>query len=346
MFASCRLVLCVLLLVCAAMPAGTNAQQSAGPFVMHPGKMITTNFTNEFGQDADARTEIITATPEAIGLQYSSTRGLFTRRDILVRDRQSARTYVLGYSARMPTVIPGSTSLGLSSDILRELRSTGRANLTLIHSENLDRIECSLMATAVDVRVPVIIEDRILDVPTVQARVNCGSGNRTGTGQFVVANDVNNPVLIESTLNFSWERRPRTNRVTRIVAGLGLQSEMRQALDTLGTYDVYGLLFDFDSAQLRPETAQLVREIAVMLQQSPGWTILVAGHTNSTGGAEHNMRLSRQRADSVVQALISNGVAANRLQSVGHGMTKPKADNATLAGRAINRRVEFRRTDR
>jgi OOP family OmpA-OmpF porin len=58
------------------------------------------------------------------------------------------------------------------------------------------------------------------------------------------------------------------------------------------------------------------------------------------------MRLSRQRAQSVVQALISNGVAANRLQSVGHGMTKPKADNVTLAGRAINRRVEFRRTDR
>lgn len=340
------LFLCVCSLLFAVMPGGANAQQGAGPFIMHPGKVLTTNFTNEFGQDADARTEIITATPEAISLQYSSTRGLFTRRDILIRDRQSARTYVLGYSTRMPTVIPGSTSLGLSSDILRELRSTGRANLTLIHSENLDRIECNLVATGVDVRVPVIIEDRILDVPTVQARVNCGSGNRTGTGQFVVANDVNNPVLIESTLNFSWERRPRTNRVTRIVASLGLQSEMRQALDTLGTYDVYGLLFDFDKSQLRPETAQLVREIAVMLQQNAGWTILIAGHTDSTGGAEHNMRLSRQRAESVVQALISNGVAANRLQSVGHGMSKPKADNATLAGRAINRRVEFRRTDR
>ena len=202
------------------------------------------------------------------------------------------------------------------------------------------------MTTAVDVRVPVIIEDRILDVPTVQARVNCGSGNRTGTGQFVVANDVNNPVLIESTLNFSWEQRPRTNRVTRVVAGLGLQAEMRQALDTLGTYDVYGLLFDFDSATLRPETAQLVREIAVMLQQNPNWTILIAGHTDSIGGAEYNMRLSEQRAASVKQALISNGVAPNRLQSVGHGMTKPKADNSTLAGRAINRRVEFRRLDR
>jgi outer membrane protein OmpA-like peptidoglycan-associated protein len=131
-----------------------------------------------------------------------------------------------------------------------------------------------------------------------------------------------------------------------VVAGLGLQAAMRQALDTLGTYDVYGLLFDFDSARLRPETAQLVREIAVMLQQNPNWTILIAGHTDSTGGADHNMRLSEQRAASVKQALVSNGVAAGRLQTVGHGMSKPKADNSTLAGRAINRRVEFRRLDR
>ena len=330
----------------AAISGGATAQQTAGPFVMHTGKVVTTTFTNDFGMDADARAEITSVTPEVVGLQYSSTRGLFSRRDILVRDRQSARTYVLGYSTRMPTVIPGSTSLGISSAVLQELRSTGRAPLTLIHSENLDRIECNLVATALDVRVPLIVEDRILDVPAVQARVNCASGNRTGTGQFVVANDVNNPILIESTLNFSWEQRPRTNRVTRVVAGLGLQAAMRQALDTLGTYDVYGLLFDFDSARLRPETAQLVREIAVMLQQNPNWTILIAGHTDSTGGADHNMRLSEQRAASVKQALVSNGVAAGRLQSVGHGMSKPKADNSTLAGRAINRRVEFRRLDR
>jgi hypothetical protein len=190
----------------AAISGGATAQQTAGPFVMHTGKMVTTTFTNDFGMDADARAEITSVTPEVVGLQYSSTRGLFSRRDILVRDRQSARTYVLGYSTRMPTVIPGSTSLGISSAVLQELRSTGRAPLTLIHSENLDRIECNLVATALDVRVPLIVEDRILDVTAVQASVNCASGNRTGTGQFVVANDVNNPILIESTLNFSWSR--------------------------------------------------------------------------------------------------------------------------------------------
>jgi outer membrane protein OmpA-like peptidoglycan-associated protein len=342
--ASVRLIAFFWLSVVAS--GAATAQSDAGPFVLHPGKIITTMFANEFGRDADARTEITSVSADRVSLQYSSTRGLFSHRDILIRDRRSARTYVLGYSSRMPRVIEGSTSLGLSSAVLSELRTNGRTRVTLVYSERLARIDCNLTTTRVDARIPVIIEDRILDVPTVQARVNCGSGNRTGTGTFVVANDVNNPVLIESTLQFSWEQQPRTNRVTRIVAGPGLQNEMRHALETLGTYDVYGLLFDFDSAELRPEAAQLVREIALMLQQNSNWTILIAGHTDSTGGVEHNQRLSERRADSVRQALISNGVAANRLQSVGHGMSRPKADNATIAGRAINRRVEFRRLDR
>lgn len=342
--ASGRLFALILFSITAS--GNANAQQDAGPFVLHPGKIITTMFANEFGRDADARTEVMSVSPEFVSLQYISTRGLFSRRDVMIRDRQSARAYVLGYSARMPSSIPGTTSLGLSSAILQELRAQGRTRVTLVYSEKLARIDCNLTTTAVDARIPVIVEDRILEVPTVQARVNCGSGNRTGTGTFIVASDVNNPILIESTLQFSWEQRPRTNRVTRIVAGPGLQNEMRHALETLGAYDVYGLLFDFDSAQLRPETAQLVREIAVMLQANPHWTILIAGHTDSTGGVEHNQRLSERRADAVRQALISNGVAASRLRSVGHGMSQPKADNATIAGRAINRRVEFRRLDR
>ena len=105
----------VLALGCVAMSCGADAQERAGPFVLHPGKVITTMFTNEFGNDADSRTEIMSVTPQAVSLQYSSTRGLFTRRDILGGDLQSARTYVLGHSARMPTVMPGSQSLGISS---------------------------------------------------------------------------------------------------------------------------------------------------------------------------------------------------------------------------------------
>jgi len=323
-----------------------TAQEYIGPFVPHRGQQITTHFTNDFGRDADSTTTVVGVTSDMVSIDYSSSRGISTRRDILISDRLAAPAYVLGYSPRMPALISGTTSLGISGAVLDQLRSTGNAPLTLVHSENLDQIACTLTALALDVKVPMIVEDRIFDVPTVQARAECGSGDRRGSGQLIFANDVNNPILIESVLNFSWESRPRTERVTRVVAGPGLHRDMEQALNTLGTYDVYGLHFDFDSANLRPDTAELVRDIARMLQANANWVIRIAGHTDAVGGADYNLRLSAGRAESVRRALIEQGIAPSRLETIGFGESQPRADNSTLAGRAINRRVEFRRLDR
>ncbi len=332
--------------LCTLASAPSLAQQSAGPFVPHRGMQIQTHFTNDLGRDADSIIDIVDVTPELVRLTYASTRGIFISRDILIADRRTASTYVLGYAPRMPALIQGSTSLGISGAVLEQLRTTGNAPLTLIYSDRLDRIDCTLTATAVDVRVPLIIEDRVADIPAVIAQADCGSGQRRGSGVLTFANDVNNPVMIESNLKFSWERRPRTERVTRVAAGLGMHADMEQSLRTLGAYDVYGLHFDFDKAELRRDTAQLVREIALMLKANPGWVLQIAGHTDNIGGSDYNYRLSAARASAVRQALISHGIAPGRLTAIGYGESRPKSDNATFAGRAINRRVEFRRLDR
>jgi outer membrane protein OmpA-like peptidoglycan-associated protein len=325
---------------------GQPAHPYIGPFVPNPGMQITTTFSNDFGRDADSTTVIGQVTPTSVALRYWSTRGIVVSRNILVRDRDNATSYVLGYSPRMPTTIASTTSLGLSGAVLERLRSTGSASLTLVYSENLDRIACTLTAKAVDVKVPLIIEDRVADIPIVEADVACGRGNQTGTGRLTIVNDINNPVVIDSNLKFSWERRARTERVTRVAAGPGLHSAMEQSLNTLGAYDVYGLHFDFDRATLRSSTAQLVREIATMLKSNANWIIQIAGHTDSTGKTDYNLRLSSDRASAVRRALIKEGIAEQRLKAVGYGESQPKADNSTLAGRAINRRVEFRRLDR
>ena len=65
------------------------------------------------------------------------------------------------------------------------------------------------------------------------------------------------------------------------------------------------------------------------------------GHTDSTGGADFNRKLSQERAESVRNALIKRGVAARRLSAKGYGEENPLAPNFTNAGRAKNRRVEF-----
>ena len=330
---------------CSALALASHAEERPGLFVPHPGMQFTTSFTNEFGRDAESLTTVTAVTPNAVSIDYSSSRGVSVRRELLVSDRQGATSYVLGYEQNMPGVIPGTTSLGISAAVLSDLRSRRKAHLRLLYSPQLESIECNLDLVGTSERMRVIVEDRIAEIPAVHARAVCGSGSRTGTGDFYFADDLRQPLLIESTLNFSWEKRPRTERITRVIDGPGLHPDMEQSLRTIGRYDAYGLRFDFDSAALRPESAQLVREIAQMLQSNSSWSIQIVGHTDSTGGPDYNRQLSNQRAEAVRQALVDNGVEAGRLRSVGMGETQAKADNETLAGRAINRRVEFRRLD-
>lgn len=165
-------------------------------------------------------------------------------------DRQDASSYVLGYEADMPIVIPGTTSLGISARVLSELRSSGTARLTLIYSHKLASIECILTRVSNRVMMPLIVEDRIAEIPSLHARAQCGEGARTASGDFYFANDLNQPLLIESFLTFSWETKPRTERITRVIDGQRLHPDMEQSLKTVGKYDAYGLRFDFDSAEL------------------------------------------------------------------------------------------------
>jgi outer membrane protein OmpA-like peptidoglycan-associated protein len=97
---------------------------------------------------------------------------------------------------------------------------------------------------------------------------------------------------------------------------------------------------------MRPESAALIKDIAVTLKHNPTWTLQINGHTDSIGDPAYNQKLSAARAKAVTDALIKRGIAASRLNSAGLGETQPKGDNSTLEGRAINRRVELVRTDR
>jgi outer membrane protein OmpA-like peptidoglycan-associated protein len=321
------------------------SQERAGLFIPRPGMQFTTAFTNDFGKDAESITTVTSVTESAVSIEYSSSRGVSVRRELLVADRREASSYVLGYEEDMPTSIRGTTSLGISTRVLSELRSAGRARLTLVYSHKLATIECELNRVSSEVMMPIIVADRIIDFPSLHARAQCGEGERTARGDFYFANDLEQPLLIESSLNFSWEKKPRTERITRVIHGPGLHPDMEQALRTKRQYDAYGLRFSFDSAELRPESVQLVREIAQMLRANAEWKMQIAGHTDSTGGPDYNSGLSERRAEAVRLALVEHGVESWRLRSEGRGEGQPKADNDTLAGRAINRRVEFRRLD-
>jgi len=84
-----------------------------------------------------------------------------------------------------------------------------------------------------------------------------------------------------------------------------------------------------------------VAEIGKLLQASPALRLGVEGHTDNAGTPAHNQALSEARAREVVRIITSQSIAADRLQAVGFGQSRPLADNATEAGRAQNRRVEL-----
>ncbi len=102
-----------------------------------------------------------------------------------------------------------------------------------------------------------------------------------------------------------------------------------------------GVLFDFNKSTLKPESDAVLEQVAAVMKKVQGLRLEVQGHTDGVGSEGYNLPLSKARAHSVVVWLTDHGVAADRLDAQGYGMTRPIASNDTDEGRAQNRRVEI-----
>jgi outer membrane protein OmpA-like peptidoglycan-associated protein len=102
-----------------------------------------------------------------------------------------------------------------------------------------------------------------------------------------------------------------------------------------------GILFKTNSSDLQPAAQDNIGKLAVILNKYPDTNILVEGHTDSTGSAELNQKLSERRAESVASFAKGKGVEGSRFSTVGYGYTQPVVSNSTPEGRSQNRRVEI-----
>ncbi|HPF85016.1 MAG TPA: DUF4892 domain-containing protein [Aminivibrio sp.] len=133
------------------------------------------------------------------------------------------------------------------------------------------------------------------------------------------------------------ETKPMETKMVTVTS-----EEMARGLESSGKIALYGIYFDTDKADVKPESKAALEEMAKLLKTFPDLRVLVVGHTDSTGDREYNMGLSRRRAEAVVKSLReSYGIAASRLVPAGVGMLAPVASNRTEEGRAKNRRVEL-----
>ncbi len=133
------------------------------------------------------------------------------------------------------------------------------------------------------------------------------------------------------------EKKGMAGRMVKVSA-----AEMDTSLSKSGRIALYGINFDFNKAEVKPDSAEALTEIGTLMQSNPALKVLIVGHTDSIGGFEMNKALSQRRAEAVVASLVSLfGVAADRLFAVGVSFAAPLESNESEAGRAKNRRVEL-----
>lgn len=133
------------------------------------------------------------------------------------------------------------------------------------------------------------------------------------------------------------EDKPMETRMVTVDA-----AKMAKDIAATGRVALYGLYFDTDKADLKPESTPSLEEIGKLLKAEPNLKVYIVGHTDNVGGFDYNMSLSQRRAKSVVDRLVQGyGIPADRLKPAGAGMIAPVASNDDEAGRSKNRRVEI-----
>ena len=121
----------------------------------------------------------------------------------------------------------------------------------------------------------------------------------------------------------------------------GVQEQITQDLLEFGRVRLYGINFDVDSDIIRDEFKPTLNKIVAMLKSEQAIGLIIEGHTDSDGPADHNQILSHKRSESVKLYLVSRGISSSRLFTKGYGESTPVAPNTTAVGKAQNRRVEL-----
>lgn len=147
----------------------------------------------------------------------------------------------------------------------------------------------------------------------------------------------NRPLTPHVALRVIEEKPIETGKVSVVEA-----DELAETIGTDGRIALYGIEFDHDSDVVKPASDPQIAEIATYLKERPRASVLVVGHTDTTGKLDYNRDLSERRAAAVVRKLTEDhGIRGDRLFAVGVGPAAPVATNRTDEGRARNRRVEI-----
>ena len=344
----------------------TFAAQENAKVPFKPGTVLTTAWGIKY-EDAEARNSIdsvdeATVTTTTAYQEYKDDNGKMRKPQPLTNqncnsDYQSATGYLTGNSKTMPRLMHDVTRFRLSNKSFQEIKSSGQTNLQYVDFDDvpkgikltheggrLTRVEPQ------DVQYPMIVNDQRVDLPVIHLAapmtlLDGGPQPETqSVGEIFVLDDAADPLVLNFRLkNPLYHSGNFRLEIIKINFPVGkpehvLEKQLIQEKRAV----TYGIYFDFNKETLKPESEPVLKEIAQAMTDNPGWKLTVEGHTDNIGEDTYNLDLSKRRAASVKQALVSQyNIAPGRLLTGGYGASRPVETNDTLEGRARNRRVEL-----
>ena len=323
-----------------------------------------------------------TITAERPGAKGAEPQQIQASRTVMIADLKSARTLKVRISSGFDAdeIYPGTTTAQLSFVQLTELRATGHTSLTFVDDGTggvneatagiLEKMMVAASGGAVSadsakslgtlavsqggagftaagtmasvapgiVSFSILVNNTVVALPARHIRGKLTGDDGDQNADMYVLDDPANPLLLQFRVGADSMTVVRIDWPDASTA-----KNMESALAARKPVDVYGIYFAYNSAEIRAQSDSTLDAIAAIMKRDPTWKLTVTGHTDNVGGDASNLALSQRRSASVKAALVSRGVAADRLATGGAGSSAPKATNATLEGRAQNRRVELSR---
>jgi outer membrane protein OmpA-like peptidoglycan-associated protein len=334
------------------------------------GTVFTTAWGVKYG-DVEARNSVdsiddSTVRTTAATQEYKNDNGTMSKAVTVTNqncnsDYQSASGYMTVNATRMPSLMHDVTRFRLSDKAFQEIKSSGQTNVQyvdiwavtngfkLTHQGGvLTRVEPQ------DVKYPMIVNDQRVDLPVIHltgSMAVLGKDPRPANlrpvqsgVEFSILDDPADPLVLnwrlKDPLYHNGNFRVEIIKINFPVAKP--ENVLEKQLTQEKRAVTYGIYFDFNRDTLKPVSEPVLKEIAQAMTNNPDWKLTVEGHTDNIGGDPYNLDLSKRRAASVKQALVSQyNIAPDRLLTSGFGASRPIETNDTLEGRARNRRVEL-----
>jgi outer membrane protein OmpA-like peptidoglycan-associated protein len=264
-----------------------------------------------------------------------------------------------------PEERPGYTSFTISSAVYTALRDRGTAAFSITNVESVGgmfgAVASSVVGGGLQHRVrykgtltrlsgqpapfPLLVDGLRVTVPALRLQGAFAKGAQRREYEFWVIADSAHPLVLKSVVS------GHVFQVTRVdfppdwkdaEAAAGGVAALERSLRNDCRIELPGVYFAFNSARIDPSSDRSLAALARALTRHPDWTMTVEGHTDSVGTATANQQLSERRAEAVRARLAERHQVDTRAwKAVGYGPSRPRESNATIEGRARNRRVEL-----